>query len=74
MSFELKQSQENVDISKSHSTINSSPKNGKVAGGDTLVPIPDEKEEEAVTKTKDLQPEREATFKDYLVRSLQYYS
>jgi hypothetical protein len=73
MSLELQQSQENVDKSKSQFAINSSPKNDKAAEVDTLVPIPDEKEEEAVTKTKELQPEREATFKDYLVRSQYYY-
>jgi hypothetical protein len=59
MSLESNQPQENV---------NTSPQTDKVAGADTLVSIPDGKEEEAVTKTKELQPEREATFKDYLVR------
>ena len=73
MPSELKQSQENIDKSESQSTINNSPKYDKSAGPDTLVPIPDEKEEEAATKTKDLQPEREATFKDYLVGSQHYY-
>ena len=37
-------------------------------------PQADEKEEEAVTQAKELQPEREATFKDYLVRSQQCYT
>ena len=68
----LKQSQEDINKSKSQSAINSSPENGKAAGTETLVSIPGEKEE-AVTKTEELQPEREATFKDYLVRSQEYY-
>jgi hypothetical protein len=70
MPSELKQSQENIDKSESQSTINNSLKYDKSTGPDTLVPIPDEKEEEVVTKAQELQPEREATFKDYLVCSL----
>ena len=73
MPSELKQSQENIDKSESQSTINNSPKYDKSAGPDTLVPIPDEKEEEVVAKAQELQPEREATFKDYLVCYPQYY-
>jgi hypothetical protein len=72
MSLELKQSQENVNTSNPHSTIKDSPHTDEALGADISVPIPDEKED-AVTKTKDLQPEREATFKDYLVRSHHCY-
>ena len=66
MSLKSRQSQEIIE--KSNPTINTSPETNKNAGPDISVPIPDEKEEEAATKTKELQPEREATFKDYLVR------
>jgi hypothetical protein len=46
------------------------PDNDKDIQAETLVSIPDEKDEaEAVAATKDLQPEREASAKDYLVRS-----
>jgi hypothetical protein len=71
MSRELDISQGNVDKSNSQSTLDTSPKNEKAVGADTLVPVPDEKEEEVVTETKELQPEREATFKDYVVRTWQ---
>jgi hypothetical protein len=60
--------QDNIETSKSHSILDVAPTPNSAAGTDTLVEIPDVKEE-GVAKTKDLQPEREATFKDYLVCS-----
>jgi hypothetical protein len=66
MSLGLKQPHEGVDKPEPRSTIKTA--FDDAAEQETSIPIPDEKEE-AATKTKDLQPEREATFKDYLVRN-----
>lgn len=45
-----------IDIKAQHTTV-----------GDTLVSVGDAKDEEAGALERKLQPEREATFKDYLV-------